>query len=249
MPDSLTRRRDLVLGIDTSAGACSVALVRDGKVCGRESRLMRHGHAEALLPMVREAMSAAGCRFIDLAAVGATIGPGSFTGLRVGLAAARGIALAVDVPCIGVTSLEALAFAAQAGRRGVQAPLLAVLDTRRGDLYAQIFKVDGIPAGEPFVARVEDLPARLSDADVRLSELMVVGDVAHSVRRALRLDPADATAGSTIELPDETDLPDAASVAAIAARRLNRAVEHPARPLYLRAAQVTMPPGGGMLRP
>ncbi len=249
MPDSLIRRRDLVLGIDTSAGACSVALIRDGKVCARESRLMRHGHAEALLPMVRLAMSAWGSGFPELAAVGATIGPGSFTGLRVGLAAARGIALAVGVPCIGVTSLEALAFAADAGRQGAPAPLLAVLDTRRGDLYAQIFKVDGTPAGGPFLAQVEDLPARLSKAGVRLPEVLIVGDVAVSVRRDLGLDAPCATLGNTIEMPAGAAIPDAASVAAIAAQRLNCAADHPARPLYLRAAQVTMSPGGGTLRP
>ncbi|MHA1569433.1 MAG: tRNA (adenosine(37)-N6)-threonylcarbamoyltransferase complex dimerization subunit type 1 TsaB, partial [Alphaproteobacteria bacterium] len=83
-----------LLALDTATGACSVAIWHEGGVLRRRVAEMAHGHAEALMPMVREVMHAAGASFTDLDAFAVTVGPGAFTGLRIGLAAARGMALA-----------------------------------------------------------------------------------------------------------------------------------------------------------
>ena len=99
----------LTLALDTCLAACSAALDRDGQTVGWISEPMARGHQERLAPMVRDLMADCGVAFGDLDRIGVTVGPGSFTGLRVGLAFAKGLALALNRPCVGVGALEALA--------------------------------------------------------------------------------------------------------------------------------------------
>jgi len=112
----------IVLAIDTSLDACSVAILRDGVVLASCSEPMQRGQAERLAPMVQEIAQGAGIAFADLDRIAVTTGPGSFTGVRVGLSFARALALAVGKPCIGVSTLEALALAE--GRPGLRAALI-----------------------------------------------------------------------------------------------------------------------------
>src|SRR5438046_107834 len=98
----------LVLGINTSGNACQGALVREGRVIAAASEPMTQGHDARLAPMIEEMMRGAGVRFTDLMRIAVVVGPGSFTGVRVGVAFARGLALALDIPAAGITSLEAL---------------------------------------------------------------------------------------------------------------------------------------------
>ncbi len=107
-----------ILALDAAAAACSVALWRDGRVLAYRESPMARGHAEALMPLVLEAMAATGLDFADLEKIAVGVGPGSFTGIRIALAAARGIALAADRPVMGIDSFNALAAA-------IPAPLLA----------------------------------------------------------------------------------------------------------------------------
>src|SRR5579872_7102287 len=102
----------IVLGLDTALGACSAAVLAQGRPLAVRSEPMTRGHQERLALMVREAMEAAGLPFSSLDRVGVTVGPGSFTGLRVGLAFAKGLGLALAKPCVGVGTLEALAASA-----------------------------------------------------------------------------------------------------------------------------------------
>ncbi len=208
------------MALDTTAGACSVALWRDGEVVAHRCEPMARGHAEALVPMMQAVLAETGWTVASLDAVGVTVGPGAFTGLRIGLSAARGVALAASIPAVGVGSLEALAHGTGAAER-VGRVVAAVLDTKRGDLYAQLFESDLTPITRPSVATAEAVRARLADRDV-----LSVGDGA--VPGAV---PASAP-----------PWPDAEAVAALAARRLAEdPTPGPPRPLYLREPEARLP--------
>ena len=138
-----------LLALDTALDACSVAVLDGGAVLAALSEPMQRGHQERLAPMAQAAMQASGLAFANLDRVAVTVGPGSFTGLRVGLAFAKALALALGIPCIGVGTLEALAALAGAGR------VAAALDARRGQVYLQPFD-DGAPLAAPQALGVSD---------------------------------------------------------------------------------------------
>jgi tRNA threonylcarbamoyladenosine biosynthesis protein TsaB len=112
----------IVLGIDTTLDACSVAIVCDGATVAHLREPMAGGQAERLAPMAREALSQAGVTPAQFDRIAATTGPGSFTGVRVGLSFARAFALSIGKPCIGVSTLEALAL--EDGQEGARAALI-----------------------------------------------------------------------------------------------------------------------------
>jgi tRNA threonylcarbamoyladenosine biosynthesis protein TsaB len=116
-----------ILSLDTSMAACSVAVIDTGSVppLAEAFRAMERGHAEALAPMVAEVMQASGLEFRDLDRIAVTIGPGTFTGVRIGLSFARGAGLACGVPVIGIDSLSAISANARSGL-----PLLVVAGAR-----------------------------------------------------------------------------------------------------------------------
>src|SRR3982751_3097860 len=99
----------IVLGLDTCLSSCSVAVLEGERVLGTAREVMARGHQERLAPMAQSVMADAGLAFDRLERIGVTVGPGSFTGLRVGIAFAKGLALALDIPAAGVGTLEALA--------------------------------------------------------------------------------------------------------------------------------------------
>ena len=131
-----------LLIFDTSGGACSAAVWADGRVAAERFEAMARGQAERLLPMIEETLAAAGLAHGQLDAIGVTRGPGAFTGIRIGLAAARGLALALDIPTIGITTFEALAVRAPEG-------CAVAIDTKRGDVFFQLFGPGGVAEGEP----------------------------------------------------------------------------------------------------
>ena len=139
----------LVLGINTVADACEAALVRDGIVIADHAEPMIQGHDARLAPVVQILMQRAGVAFVDLTRVAVVVGPGSFTGVRVGVAFARGLGLSLDIPVVGVTSLEALDQLPRAGR------VLGVLTAKRRPpektWWAQQIE-QGRAAGEAFEA-------------------------------------------------------------------------------------------------
>src|SRR5437762_8244755 len=117
----------LLLAIDTCLPACSVALARGGEAIAWASTSTLRAHQELLAPMTRELMAGQNLTFADIDRIGVTVGPGSFTGLRVGIAFAKGLAFALGRPAVGVSALEALA--ASLARQG---PTAAVIDSGRG---------------------------------------------------------------------------------------------------------------------
>ena len=196
---------------------------------------MRHGHGEALLPMIDRVMAAAGLAPTRLDIVAAAAGPGGFTGIRVGLAAAHGIALAAGARLVGVSSFEAVAAAVRnvAARDGRS--LLVCLDSRREDLYVQLFgRDDGGPLNDPQAV----LPGVLADclAAAGLKQdmpLLIAGDAAAAAAGALGKRSSIAVA--------DNSAPDALGVAAAVSRLLrDGAAFGPARPLYLRPPDVTV---------
>jgi len=143
-----------VLAIDTALGACAAAVLDSGvgALLASESVAMARGHAEAIMPMIARVMDKAQCEFSDLNRVAVTVGPGSFTGLRVGISAARGIALAAAKPAIGLSTLSALAAPHVAARTGDT--IIAAIDARNEQVYFQVFAPNGTTIVTPRLDRV-----------------------------------------------------------------------------------------------
>lgn len=144
-----------VLAFDTTLGACSVALWADGAVRAAAFRLQQQGHAEALFPMIESVCADAGTAIATLDALALTVGPGTFTGVRIGLAAARGLRLALRGPVIPIPTLRAIAATAQRGQ--APQPVLVVHDARRGEVYLQAFDNALKPLGDPHVEPLTDV--------------------------------------------------------------------------------------------
>jgi tRNA threonylcarbamoyladenosine biosynthesis protein TsaB len=227
-----------VLALESATSACSAALLRDGAVAAERFRPMVRGHVEALMPMVQEVLAAAGVGFEDVDLVAVTVGPGSFTGLRTGLAAARGVALALGLPLVGVTTLEAVAFAARAEAAG--RPVLVALETRRADLYVQRFAMSGDAPPSPETAAEALLPEAAA-ATAPAAPFLLAGDGAARLAAAL--------GGRAVDIAVGTGLPHAAHVARLAAGRYrpgDRPV--PPAPLYLHPPEARLPAAGGRIR-
>ncbi len=142
-----------ILAIDTALGACAAAVLDSerGAILASESLAMVRGHAEAVMPLIARVMDAARCEFSDLDRIAVTVGPGSFTGLRVGIAAARGIALAAAKPAIGLSTLSALAAPHVASRSGET--IIAAIDGRNEQVYFQVFAPNGATIVSPRLER------------------------------------------------------------------------------------------------
>ncbi|WP_395515724.1 tRNA (adenosine(37)-N6)-threonylcarbamoyltransferase complex dimerization subunit type 1 TsaB [Pseudorhizobium flavum] len=155
----------LLLAIDTAGADCSAAVYDTSscKILGSVVDNIGKGHAERLMAAIDEALAQAGRPLSDVGRIAVVVGPGSFTGIRVGVAAARGLALSLGVQAVGVTTLEVLAHAFLDG--GHSGPVVAAMDAKRGELYVQAFAADGNSLGEPQALppqAARDLAASLS---------------------------------------------------------------------------------------
>lgn len=226
----------ITLGLDTATSACAVALwdAASGRALAVRAEQMQRGLAEKLVPMVNDVLADAGIAYADIRRIGVTVGPGTFTGLRVGLAAARGFALAAGCPLVGVTTLEAaVAGLDPALCRG--RTLLAAIESRRDDLFVQAFG-DGLdPLGDPADVLPGDLPAWAA-AHLPVGPLLIVGDAAGRTVDALGPWPAPVQAVVTEGVAEA--LATARIAAAQDAAGLARRV---ADPFYLRPPDVTLP--------
>src|SRR5471032_1939161 len=146
----------LILAIDTALDACAAAVLDTdaGKLIAQESQAMKRGHAEALMPLIARVIEQSGIGFAALDRIAVTTGPGSFTGLRVGLSAARGIALAANKPVVGLTTLTA--YAAPIVGQNREQPVISAIDARHDHVYFQVVSGDGGSLMRPRVAPVEE---------------------------------------------------------------------------------------------
>lgn len=205
----------LILAFDTSAAHCAAALVLDGRVLAARMEPMATGQAERLFPMLEEMLGAVGVTWRDLTALGVGIGPGNFTGVRISVAAARGLALGLGIPAVGVSALEALA-------HGTIGPCVASLDARQDRLYVQLLNAGGASC-DPALCDMGTLPPIPARA-----EPLCIGHRADEIAGLCA-----GRAGQPLH-----SLP--VAIARIAASRRFSAPPRPA-PLYLRPADAAPP--------
>lgn len=217
-----------ILAIDTTMGACSVALMKSGDIIGQRMELRARGHVERLIPMIDELCDQTDVEIAHIDQIAVTIGPGTFAGVRIGLSAAKGIGLALDIPIIAITTLEALAFQFAQIEKEFQGKIAVAIDARRGEVYLQRFEIRQGAIKE--VSKPEAVPlAYVKDkvgADIALligSGIELLRDIGTAVRSGF-------------------DHPDAAFIAQMAAQNADRAqlCDH-VSPLYLRAPDAKKP--------
>lgn len=225
-----------ILAIDCAMSGCSVGVsrARDGRVFSRVKE-MTNGHAEALVPIVEQVMEKAGLSYDALDAVVTSVGPGAFTGLRVGMSAAKGFGLALGIPVAGVTTLECLA-RGYAARRAIPEghTLCALVETRREDYYVQLFDRGGNPAGTEQAFGAEKILELLSGQRV-----VFVGD---AVRRFSS--DVDTAGNSGFEYVHDYYLIEPHIMVGLCAEKLSCGYNQEYRdlnPLYLRGANISYP--------
>ncbi len=218
----------LILAIDTALDACSAAVLdtEAGRLIAQESQAMKRGHAEALMPLIGRVIAQSGVAFAGLDRIAVTTGPGSFTGLRVGLSAARGIALAANKPVVGVTTLSA--YAAPVVSENGEHAVISAIDARHDHVYLQVVSGNGSSLIRPRVAPIEEALGAS-----RFGAPHLVGNAARILADRW---PPNALAPFRV---DAKPAPDIAWVGWLgAAVSPNTA---PARPFYLRAPDAKPP--------
>jgi len=213
----------LVLAIDTALGACAAAILdtADDRMLASESLPMTRGHAEALMPLLSRLMKTAGLAFRHLDRVAVTSGPGSFTGLRVGIAAARGLALAIGKPAVGISTLGA--YAAPYIDADKTVAVVVAIDARHQHVYLHVFGPGGQSLASPRLAALDEAVRAASAASAKI----VVGTAAPAIaERLVRVEASSL-------LVDASEAPDIAWVARMGAAVPDSAA--PPKPDYLRA--------------
>ncbi|MEY9125692.1 tRNA (adenosine(37)-N6)-threonylcarbamoyltransferase complex dimerization subunit type 1 TsaB [Bradyrhizobium yuanmingense] len=212
----------LILAIDTALEACATAVLDTdaGELLARESQLMKRGHAETLMPMIARVMQSAGLAFTSLDRIAVTVGPGSFTGLRVGISAARGLALAAKRPAVGLTTLSA--YAAGVVAKSGTVPVISAIDARHDHVYFQIVAGDGSQLVRPAVASI--------DAAIAASQFGAPHLVGNAAGILAGRWPKDGPQPVAVDAQPAPDISWVAWLGAAANPDTN-----PARPFYLKA--------------
>lgn len=219
-----------ILAFDTSAQSASVALCEDSAVLSECQINCRLTHSQTVLPMCESVLSAVAAKLSDVELLAVSHGPGSFTGVRIGVSAVKGIAFARGLPCVGVSALEALG----QNLYGLNGVVCAAMDARRDQVYTALFRV----GAKGLIRLTEDAALSLSELADRLAPymdqpVMLVGDGAEKVLQALQK-PALCLA------PPPLRYGRAGSVAALAAKAYRAGGDFSAKaltPRYLRLPQ------------
>lgn len=223
----------ILLAFDTAQGALSAAVMDGEGVLASSFEPRTRGHAEALMPLLETMLAEAALSFADLDALAVTVGPGTFTGLRVGLAAARGLALARSLPLVGVTTLEAVAEPAGAE---ADETCIALFDARRDEVYMQAFAPSLAPLTPPLLVALDEAMTHMP-----AGKLVLVGTGAEL------LAPRLEAAGRVFRLSAAKPQPEAQAVARLALARISAqgldAYRVAPEPLYIRAPDAKLPGG------
>jgi tRNA threonylcarbamoyl adenosine modification protein YeaZ len=219
----------MILAIDTASTLCAACVLDAGVERGRAVRDLGKGHAEHLMAVIEEALAQAGVTYADLSRIAVSIGPGSFTGVRVGVSTARGLAMALRIPAVGVTTLEAIAAEARdtLGTR----PVLAALDAGRGEIHAGLYDATGGSLLDPAVMTLEQ-----AVSIVRQHTPVLCGSAARLIAAEL---------GTTRDIGPVSTTADIAVYARLGAEK-SPAAGKP-KPLYLREADAK--PQAGFVLP
>jgi len=211
-----------ILAIDTALAVCAAAILDSEQPGLRAQEIlpMQRGHAEALIPLISRVMHAAELQFSELDRIAVTTGPGSFTGLRVGIAAARGIALAASKPAVGLSTLAA--YAAPLIAEDDSTPVVAAIDARHDNVYLQVFGVGGRTLVSPRCTPIEEAIRLAAVGPAR-----IVGSAAKFVAAAW---PQHLPTPSLVDERPAVDIGWVARLGAAAVEAM------PPRPLYLRPA-------------
>ena len=204
----------LILAFDTSAAHCAVALLHGDTLLAAAHEDMAKGQAERLMGLLEDMLNASKTSYRALTAIAVGTGPGNFTGIRISVSAARGLALGLGIPAIGVSTLEAQAF-------GMRGPVLSTVDARRDQVYLQGFDYPGAPAPQQ---RALDTLADLASPP----DLTIIGGRSDAVSQRLN---TRATAPA---------YPLAEALARVSATRLSAPQPRP-KPLYIRPADAAPP--------
>lgn len=216
-----------VLGLDSAGGQCAVAVLDGERVASARAEAMLRGQAERLMPLIAETLAAASIAPAALDLIAVTTGPGSFTGIRIGLAAARGLALATGRPAIGVGVLDAYAASVPPSARQARTLIVAV-ESKREEFYLQAFKTTGAALAPPAQVHPRDLAAWLP-----AGPLLLAGDAAVRLQTQL--------AGHDFVMAPDARAVNAACVARLGRAQANGGAVEPPRPFYLRAPDTTTP--------
>ena len=225
-----------VLAFDTTMAACSVALWHDGQGEAVFCDPMMHGQAEALMPAIEHVLADAGQTYDAIDRIAVTTGPGSFTGVRVGLAAARGLSLAMEQPVVGVLTTDVLA--AEVHQSNPDRPIAVAIDARRAEVYVQCFDHAGVSLVEPRCVLPEEAATYLASLpNSSAGGWSLAGDGADRLAQVMTCD-------YEVMGPQ---YPDARVLAEIAANQPEP--DHQPRPVYVRPPDAALPKSGGRLRP
>jgi tRNA threonylcarbamoyladenosine biosynthesis protein TsaB len=232
----------VILAFEASTNQLSVAVYAAGMVRVMKTAESAFGQAASLVPLAVSALAEAGIDFAMISHVAAGRGPGSFTGLRVSLAAAKGVCLAHDLPGLGISGLEALAYSC--GDDVGDLPILCLADTRRGNVYAQFFAADMTPQGDIFEAQIDQLPLLVPSAFGQ-EAIVLAGYGGQAAAAAFigagrqvrsadgRTISADIISAHAADQGIDDISVDAGMIAGLAAHHLARGMALPLTPLYL----------------
>lgn len=255
MQDRLNRHPvadGICLGIDSSTRGLGVALTAGTDILAQHSQSMERGQAEHLLPAVQALMQTAGVAYGDVQAIGAVSGPGAFTGIRIALAAAKGLALAYRLPALGHTTFDVLAEEVRRSLNVVPAPsaepvlVIAAVESRRTDLFLHAYSLTLPTEAEGWQLSAIGAGRAVAPAQTgtwlaglpRSPRVIVTGDAVERFAETL----ADIDLAGWPPFSRCASLPDPAVIGFLTAARLARAAHYPAEPVYLRAADAKPAP-------